>query len=160
MFGKVEIGSVLWSLPRMGSISWVLVEAYRHLWGSPPREGFENLVALGVSRPAFLWIPLRIGFKFYWCILRRGPKTIWGNYIYIYIVLLRQTVSLYHSPSVWLETRFTSSWDRNPTDFTPVGYLTANLTQMYYFPLFTYALNGYRNAQFIRRALLYASGNS
>ena len=48
-------------------------------------------------------------------------STHWGS---IYIVIHRQTVSLYHNSSVWLDTRDASSWDRNPADFTSVGYLT------------------------------------
>ena len=40
-------------------------------------------------------------------------------YIYIYTVIRRQTVSLYHNLSVWLNMRDTSSWDRNPANFTP-----------------------------------------
>ena len=47
-------------------------------------------------------------------------------YIYIYIVIHEQTVSLYHS-SVWLDMQDASSWDRSPDDFMPVGYLTTEL---------------------------------
>ena len=81
------------------------------------------------------------------------------TYIYIYFVV----------SSVWLDTRYASNWVRNPADFTPVGYLTAyyqqpqrkrrDLTYMYYFSfvyIYAYQL---RSTQFIRRALLYASGN-
>ena len=39
-------------------------------------------------------------------------------YIYIYIVIHRLTVSLYHSPSVRLDTLDAWSWDRNPPNFT------------------------------------------
>ena len=39
-------------------------------------------------------------------------------YIYIYIVIYRQTVSLYYNTSVWLDMQDTSSWDRNPPNFT------------------------------------------
>ena len=42
---------------------------------------------------------------------------------YTYIVMHRQTLSLYHNSNVWLETRDASSWDRNPADFTPIRYL-------------------------------------
>ena len=31
-----------------------------------------------------------------------------------------QTVSLYHNSSVWLDTQDSSSWDRNPPNFTLV----------------------------------------
>ena len=55
-------------------------------------------------------------------------KKVWGliectTYIYIYIVIYRQSVSLYHNSSVWLDPRNASSWDRNPVDFTSVRYL-------------------------------------
>ena len=35
-----------------------------------------------------------------------------------FIFIPRQTVSLYHNFSVWLDTLNASSWDRNPTKFT------------------------------------------
>ena len=61
MFGKVvEIGSVLWSLPRMGLISWVLVEVYQILWRSLPREGLRILWHWVVK------VPLERDLKFYW----------------------------------------------------------------------------------------------
>ena len=43
----------------------------------------------------------------------------------IYIMIHKQ-FSLYYDSSVCLETRGASSWDRNLTDFTFVGYLTSN----------------------------------
>ena len=43
---------------------------------------------------------------------------------YIYVVIYRQIVSLFHHSSVWLDPRDTSSRDRNPGDFTSVRYLT------------------------------------
>ena len=46
-------------------------------------------------------------------------------YLYIYIVIQRQTVSLYQNSSVW---RDPSSWDRNPGDFKSVGYLNPELS--------------------------------
>ena len=36
----------------------------------------------------------------------------------MYIVIHIQTVSLYHNFSVWLDTSDTSSWNRNPPNFT------------------------------------------
>ena len=51
-------------------------------------------------------------------------------YIYIYslIAMYRQTVSLYHNSSVWLDTQDPSSWDRNPSKFTLdlVSYYSAS----------------------------------
>ena len=41
----------------------------------------------------------------------------------MYIVIDRETISLYQNSSVWLDA---SSWDRNPADFSPVGYLNPN----------------------------------
>ena len=46
---------------------------------------------------------------------------------HMHIYSYPQTV-LYHNTSVWLITRETSSWDREPVDFTPVGYLTIELS--------------------------------
>ena len=42
-------------------------------------------------------------------------------YIYIYIYCHTEIVSLYPSTIVWVDT---SSWDRNPAEFSSVGYLT------------------------------------
>ena len=39
-------------------------------------------------------------------------------YIYIYIVIHRQTVSFYQNSSVWLDTQDARSRDRNPSNFT------------------------------------------
>ena len=36
----------------------------------------------------------------------------------VYIVIHRQTVSLYNNSSVWLDTKDASSWDWNPPNFT------------------------------------------
>ena len=44
--------------------------------------------------------------------------------IYIYIVIRRQTVLLYHNSSVWLNPRDDSSRDHNPSDVKSIGYLT------------------------------------
>ena len=38
----------------------------------------------------------------------------------MYIVIVRQTVSLNHNSSVCLDMQDASSWDQNPADFTPV----------------------------------------
>ena len=49
-------------------------------------------------------------------------------YIYIHIVTHRQTVSLYHNFSVWLDTLDAWIWDQNPPNFTLdlVSYCSAN----------------------------------
>ena len=39
-------------------------------------------------------------------------------YIYIYIVIHRQTVSFYQNSSVWLDPQDARSRDRNPSNFT------------------------------------------
>ena len=39
-------------------------------------------------------------------------------YLFIYIVIHRQTVSLYRNSSVWLDTQGAWSWDQNTTNFT------------------------------------------
>ena len=39
------------------------------------------------------------------------------TYIYMYIVIHRQTVSLYHNSLVGLDTRDSRNWDRKPADF-------------------------------------------
>ena len=49
-------------------------------------------------------------------------------YIYIYIYSDLLAVSLYHNSLMWLDMRDASSRDRNPADFTSVGYLTPGLT--------------------------------
>ena len=36
----------------------------------------------------------------------------------VYIVILRQTVSLYHNSSVWMDMKDASSWNWNLADFT------------------------------------------
>ena len=48
---------------------------------------------------------------------------------HIYIVIHRQTVSLHHSSSVWLDMRDAWSWDRNLDDFMPAGYSTSQPRQ-------------------------------
>ena len=45
-----------------------------------------------------------------------------------YIVIHRQTVSIYHNSPVLLGVQDASSWDQNPADFTSVGYLTPELS--------------------------------
>ena len=49
------------------------------------------------------------------------PATLAENihtYIYIYIVIHRQTVSFYQNSSVWLDMQDARSRDRNPSNFT------------------------------------------
>ena len=41
----------------------------------------------------------------------------------VYIVIHRQTVSLYHNSLVWLDTQDALSWDRNPPNFTLAIYI-------------------------------------
>ena len=50
-------------------------------------------------------------------------------YIHTYIVIHRQTVSLYHNSSEWIDTQDASSWDRNPPNFTLdlISYHSDNL---------------------------------
>ena len=36
------------------------------------------------------------------------------NRLYTYIVIHRQTISLYHNSSVWLDTQDDTCWDRKP----------------------------------------------
>ena len=59
MFGKVvEIGSVLWSLPRMGSIFLVLVEAIPGFVNVPSWKGVENFEVLVSGKTIILYCPL------------------------------------------------------------------------------------------------------
>ena len=93
------------------------------------------------------------------------------TYIYIYIVIHRQTVSFYQNSSVWLDTQ-----DRNPSNFTldcvsdhsstKRTTLAKGILRYFYFLetaaaafvyIFLYPI-GYQSAQFFRRALHYASG--
>ena len=43
-------------------------------------------------------------------------------YIYIYVVIHRQTGLLYHKVSLRLDSWDVSSWDQNPADFCSVGW--------------------------------------
>ena len=45
----------------------------------------------------------------------------------VYIIIHKQTALLYQNSSVWSDTRDVSSWDQNPAEFTPVGYLNSEL---------------------------------
>ena len=45
--------------------------------------------------------------------------------VYIYIVILRQTILLYYNSLEWLDMQDSSSWDGNLSDFMPVRYLNA-----------------------------------
>ena len=45
-------------------------------------------------------------------------KSVEYIYIYIYNVIYRQIVLLYHNYSMWLVTQDASSWDRKPPNFT------------------------------------------
>ena len=47
--------------------------------------------------------------------LLQSAQPPWGS---VYIVIHRQTVSLYHNSSMWLDTWDAWSWDRNPPNFT------------------------------------------
>ena len=67
----------------------------------------------------------------------------------IYIIIHRQTLSLYHKYSVWLDTRDASRWDQNPADFTSLGYLTPDLS------LFTKRRNFLRIWIFIYTLYIY-----
>ena len=48
----------------------------------------------------------------------QAPLGHMGLSCYIYIVIHRQTVSLYRKSSVWLQTKGAWSWGRNPPNFT------------------------------------------
>ena len=100
-------------------------------------------------------------------------------YIYIYIVIHRQTVSFYQNSSVWLDTQDARSRDRNPSNFTLDWFSDHSATKrttlakgilrylfIYLFLetaaaafvyIFLYPI-GYQSAQFFRRALHYARG--
>ena len=56
MFGKVmEIGSVQWSLPRMGLIFSVLVETILGFMKVFPKRGIENFELLVSGQTSVLW---------------------------------------------------------------------------------------------------------
>ena len=60
------------------------------------------------------------------CLSRSVMESDRGHSIYNdFIVIHKQTVSLCHNFSVWLDTLVTSSWDRNPPNFRLGLYLTA-----------------------------------
>ena len=71
-------------------------------------------------------------------------------YIYIYIVIHRQTVSLYHNEHQTARPTSVPRWLRN------YKVLCSNSSSVRMFT-FLY-LTGYQSAQFVRRALHYASG--
>ena len=99
-----------------------------------------------------------------------------SQYIYIYSVIHRQTVSFYQNSSVWLDTQDPRSWDRNPSNFTldcvsdhsSTKQTTLAKRILRYFFIFrnsssSFCLHflypiGHQSAQFFRRALHYASG--
>ena len=102
-------------------------------------------------------------------ILNAHTKKVWKcivctSYIYIYIVINRQTVSLYRNSSVWLDA---SSWDRNPPNFTLdlISYHSGDIRQLRNFKalcssfrLFTFCLIEYQSDHFIRRTLQWVAG--
>ena len=58
-------------------------------------------------------------YKWYWKL--RNQTIMYKDlviYIYIYIVIYRQTALLYYNSSVWLDMYDAWSWDRNPPNFT------------------------------------------
>ena len=77
----------------------------------------------------------------------------------------RQTVSLYHNFSVWLDTQNTSSGDRNQPNFMVLYLLSRHLDDLHQLGnydalcisvrLYIFCATGYRSAQFVRRALHY-----
>ena len=79
MIGKVvEIGSVLWSFPRMGSIFWLLVEAIPYFVKILPKRGVERFEVLVSCRARVLLISLRIGLRFYlkyWLVATLGCES-------------------------------------------------------------------------------------
>ena len=99
------------------------------------------------------------------------------SYIYIYIVIHRQTASFYQNSSVWLDTQDARSRNRNPSNFTidkgfrPHNHKQTTLAKgiFRYFmfskqqqlqPLFTFnhALSASRELNSFRKALHYANG--
>ena len=67
-------------------------------------------------------IKYTVGFIFLIYFHTRTPACI---YIYIYIVIHRQTVSFYQNSSVWLETQDARSQDWNPSNLDWVSDLSA-----------------------------------
>ena len=77
-------------------------------------------------------------------------------YIYIYIIIHRQTFSLYHNTSVQLDIRDSWSWDWNPANFYSNRKFFGTATRKFsiskgifnayvaLFFVFIYTLNGYR----------------
>ena len=62
---------------------------------------------------------------------------------------------------MWLDTRDASSWDRNPADFTSVGYYSRVIVilciseEISYVELFTYTLMPTGRAEFLRRPIAF-----
>ena len=79
-------------------------------------------------------------------------------YIYIYIVIYRQTVSLYHNSSVWLDTQDTSSWEWNPPNFISLlspqaTYVSSGIITHYVlaFICLHFCVTRYQSAPFVTR---------
>ena len=90
--------------------------------------------------------------------------------LYIYIVICRQTLSLYYNSSVRLDMSDTPSQDRNQPNFmsgwwhTPKPSLWLNVSSginayISNFICLHFCTIGYWSALFVRRVLVYASSN-
>ena len=97
-----------------------------HTWPRKSRTTSTNV------HSAAMWELYDIPHIFYtWIIHTHCLRTLTGYYWYIYIYIYishRQTVSLHHNSSVWVDMREAPGWNRNPSDFTSVGYLTPKLS--------------------------------
>ena len=74
----------------------------------------------------------KLFFFFDWILWKKQRYAHTHTYIHTHIctVIHRQTVSLYHNSSVWLDTQDASIWNRNPADLMSVGYLTSKLSSL------------------------------
>ena len=104
--------------------TWDVVEVYIYTRVSWNIHRMTKIIAWNLSK-------LGLFFKMCSLVSRTSPicdsVLLWygviisahpGIYIYIYIVIHRQTVSFYQNSSVWLETLDARSRDRNPSNFT------------------------------------------
>ena len=101
MFGKVVgIRNVLRSLPRMGSKFGYLVEAIPGFVKVSPKRGVEKFEVLVSGHVSILWIPLRVGLRFYlrnWLVTRPGCEgplewnRTFGGLVRSQIIVLKRT---------------------------------------------------------------------
>ena len=104
--------------------------AFNNLW-EEYESSYPPSYVLNSTTTIFLeaWLWHLITYKGWYAIKQRKLTPLYIYiyiYMYMYIAPHRQTVSLYHNCSVWLDTQDASRWDWNPHNFTL--YMVTNLS--------------------------------